>query len=1394
MTRNLLKEIGQGQVDTDIPQSALGRRLLMEPEQPVLPPIEPQKQQVIPLSRRAAEPSAIGEGIADAAMYAGKQVVGAGEAAMSLASGMMLYVPSKIAGAVGSALGQDPRMVEEWFQTEFLPAYQPYTKAGQQAVVPIQKLFEWGLMPAHKVGEIVEKHTGSRDAGYAAEMAAEFATFGAVGGAKKIVTPKAKPFKTAKGQAEALRKEKLQARIKELDKPLGILATQEKLAGIGKGKVAGAIGKKIEPKAKIPIPLFKKPHPKAIPIFKGKVPKAKGPIIIEPGPSKIEKPRFPERELLYPTKQREYGEKLKGLREETPRNLVKEIKEKLPTATTDKAIPKRAVADKAELIEKEGEGAAVGKTIEPFVEPKMSKEIKVIYDEAMSEIPEHIRKDIAVENIIVSKFPPEYKGEGGRTIITGKLREPDRHQIVLELGEKNIKETLKHELLHTYVLKHPELVKEGIFGHEKAVDLLSKELKKAKPIPPKQAKGKEAWEMGKEEYIGEKPSQITSKEQHEELKRKEKEIKKRFKGVKRISFMNRTTPNIARGQELDKALSQIEVDRKNIRPRWQSIEKGSEWEGKSQDHKILVKRALSENKPVPDAVLKEYPELKPKQPVKPKKVEPRGAEEAEKPVKAKPEGKVGGKPQPVKLSKPKEKVEPKDVTLESGGFQAIYESVTQRIIQNRKAKGINLPKSDIRIYNEGKIVKQRKWKRKASDGKMKPMEAPPIYEAELKALKNMPELRDKPLGGWLENPIRTFEELGYDIKEMIYRPIKQAEKTIVVERKELHRKLKLLKKGVSWKSRKKIGAYAIGRQKRGVAILKALRIDPKIKLTPQEMQVYNILRGQFESFYKRLNQARRLSGKEPFKKVENYFTFFRDLSIMEKLGFNPILTKKNYMDAQFVHLKTTPFRFAKPRVKEGAMPVELDAFSIFESYAEPAIKHIHLSPHISKGREMLGVFGAKKDLYAVMKEGRQKAVKVFTTKEAASAFITEMKIENASIDIRVGKGMRIKESRFELGEIKPRANKFLKEWLDFVAGQKPHTNLPNLIEKGLTKLNKNLTFAILSGSIRSAIIQPTAILNTMVEIGPIYTWKGIQSLIDPKMRNEAYTKSDLVARQYDVAATDAMTQIRKSKLGGIQQVVGTKGLKGLSILDMETAKATWQGAYQKAIEKMNFTERRAINYANDVVTRTQASAAASDVAPIQRTAFGKAISLFQTFVINQWGFITKDVMGIKNAKMTNKETFKKVTSFIAGATLINIFYEDVIGVFSPYPTPIREFKEALERGEDIPSASIEAAKELVEMVPIIGGGLRYGKGMLGASVEVVQDISKGKKPIETISKIAGVPGTAQAAKMIKAKKRGETTYGQFLGVYTPKHKRKKKGSSKLKGLSGGLKGGLKGLQ
>ena len=425
-------------------------------------------------------------------------------------------------------------------------------------------------------------------------------------------------------------------------------------------------------------------------------------------------------------------------------------------------------------------------------------------------------------------------------------------------------------------------------------------------------------------------------------------------------------------------------------------------------------------------------------------------------------------------------------------------------------------------------------------------------------------------------------------------------------------------------------------------------------------------------------------------------------------------------------MKTTPFRFAKARAKTGAMPVEMDAFWVFENYARLGIKHIRLSPVIAKGREMLGKFG---------------------------------------------KG----EEAWQLRNKKPRAALFLTDWLDFQAGQKARSFLPPIAQQGLRILNENILYSVLAGNIRSALIQVSALRQTYLAIGPKYTAKGVASLVDPKARNFAMEKSNvLLSRDYDVAVRDMADIVRSGKIRAAQKKVGKAGLKPLSLLDMETAKATWQGAYEYATKELNYAERKAINFADDTVTRTQASGAPSDISPIQRTVEGKTLTLFQTFVINEWNFLMKDVLGVKNPKMTNANRMKKVSQYVAATTLANIFFEDLLGVNSPFPTPIRAFGEALERGDEIPSAFLEAGKELVEPIPIIGGAARYGSGIGGATLDTIRKALEGENFIENMAKLLGITPTAQIAKTIKARKRGESLYGQIVGTYTPKEKRSSK--------------------
>ncbi len=117
------------------------------------------------------------------------------------------------------------------------------------------------------------------------------------------------------------------------------------------------------------------------------------------------------------------------------------------------------------------------KVDEVIPEPIMSESLKPIYQEVIDTISPDVRKDISVESIEIIKFPPLYEGEGGRVEIFGKLKEPEKYRIFIEKGEP-VKETLRHELLHIYGLKHPEKVGKGYFDHEGFVDKLDKDIPK----------------------------------------------------------------------------------------------------------------------------------------------------------------------------------------------------------------------------------------------------------------------------------------------------------------------------------------------------------------------------------------------------------------------------------------------------------------------------------------------------------------------------------------------------------------------------------------------------------------------------------------------------------------------------------------------------------------------------------------------------------------------------------------------------------------------------------------------------------------------------------------------------------------------------------------------------
>ena len=603
-----------------------------------------------------------------------------------------------------------------------------------------------------------------------------------------------------------------------------------------------------------------------------------------------------------------------------------------------------------------------------------------------------------------------------------------------------------------------------------------------------------------------------------------------------------------------------------------------------------------------------------------------------------------------------------------------------------------------------------------------------IYKHELNIVRELPDIKQTQLtpSDWY------FDRLGREAKDLFYWPVKKAEKAIHTAIGTMRKSVKVMRRSLPRKSSERIGIYSASRQKAGENTLEAM--GKKIpKLTSKEMDAYNEMRVGYEHLYNQLQEARILAGKEPFPKVENYSTFFRAMDDAAELGKTPL-----DMDGRWLHERMTPFGFAKER-KFNTGDIDLDAFRVYQKYSKAAIKHIHMAEPVARGRELLMTFGKGTD-------------------------------------------------RFKLTEESPQTARALTEWLDVQSGKRQvgeYFRTPPVAVKALMRLSKNMTWAVLSFNARSVTVQGTAIAGTYAEIGERYTAIGIAHLFNPKSVKDAFHRSHVLETRFgsfDANVADAMAQAGLSKgvLGKAQKavdVVGYLGMLPLGMLDLTTATASWMGAFRKALKVDKLSHEAARKYADALVIRTQASAMGSDIAPIQRTALGKAAVPFQTWVIRNWTFLTREVLGIGNPAITNKQAMKKVVRLLLGYTLINMFYENILGINSPFPTPGKAYELAKRKGENKLETALRVGREVVEPLPVVGGAVRYGSTPLGAIAQVAGEtvmLGAGRytraTPYEVFGKIAGVPGTVQAGKYLRGRKRGETQLGSAIGRYSEKKK------------------------
>jgi len=548
--------------------------------------------------------------------------------------------------------------------------------------------------------------------------------------------------------------------------------------------------------------------------------------------------------------------------------------------------------------------------------------------------------------------------------------------------------------------------------------------------------------------------------------------------------------------------------------------------------------------------------------------------------------------------------------------------------------------------------------------------------------------------------------------------------------------------GLRKDSRKVLMAHMTAEQPGGEMAVKLGGLEQYLQMpeSPSEAAIHKMIKEDYAKVGPKINEARVKMGQEPIPLLDNYSPFTINWDILDKADLSVLTDPKDVIE-------TTLREFNKPvdtmkwqyEKRTGAPPVIQDAFKAYEMYMRRANTIIGLAPTVAKGASWLHDF---------------------------------------TIPTPDGKGQV-----FRLRENYPNLHIFLRSWVDAVAGKRYGSNHPLMkgLEHGADILNRHISRAVMSGNVRTTMIQPTSLRNSLDSLGYKYTIEGMVDNLSPTKRKFAMEYSDVLRqRNSPYLYVEELDRTRFKTMGDVLFNIGKKGSIPLQALDLEAARATWLGAYRRAID-LGKDHRAAFKHADQITLLTQSSGAVGHRPAIQQTPTGRLLTQFQNFGINEWNHIVEEVFG-KGTHISGLARATNIVRFITATSLVNAVFEDVLNVRSPFPNPMGAVRDYWQGQED-PSAlgAIGAGlKEAAETVPVVGGAIRWsdarGRTSLPAAAQTVSDLftTTGKvlsgkiKPrdLEVLFKIAGVPMTSQAFKTFSRLSQGKSLWEAIIGTKT----------------------------
>lgn len=529
-------------------------------------------------------------------------------------------------------------------------------------------------------------------------------------------------------------------------------------------------------------------------------------------------------------------------------------------------------------------------------------------------------------------------------------------------------------------------------------------------------------------------------------------------------------------------------------------------------------------------------------------------------------------------------------------------------------------------------------------------------------------------------------------------------------------------------------------------------------LTPEERIAAGRLVDEYGRWFDMINDARVACGRKPIPRTSNYMPIMdkkqsvgfisRMFDLMDD-GVNMVdldlgdveKVVSNSFDPEKVVARQVPWSAVKKRAYRADV-LELDAKKVFERYISTGSRYVQMTPLTTKMIDLLSVDTVNGNTFRMV--------------ESAAADHNKNAIIHSVNWVLMG--ARASDPSFLS------RNEFLRKMINFSV--------------------RNTVASVIPFNPNVVINQLPAMRNTLALLGPRSFGRFAEILstvwLEPKKIKADLNESASLYTRWANPYHEL-----EFGFGKMRKKITDFGSFPMRAVDMGIAVATYRAAKEKYLSRFPGKVREAIQYADDLVVRTQASTMRVDKAQIQRGTLGSALTLFCNYSIAEWNLAVSYGLGARrNAPL--REKLLTASSLFAGTLAMNYFYEVGLGAESMYPAFIHRYYDMVEQGRSVNETALSMAGEAMKVFPVFQGA-RVGGSLLGSVASMYDNVLRGaadpkqaERGMWSLYYLMGIPGMAWARRAVRAAKRDADWSDYFV---TKKNVKEKK--------DGGIEGRLR---